>query len=90
MAEAKRDNNMVPSLLATIDSDGQTPVVILADPSAHGLEINDDTTGSDLSDDIASRDNNYVPVLMAVSEDDGVTPVAVYGNASGELLIDSN
>lgn len=90
MTEARKDGNMVPTLLGTLNTDGETPTLIAADPTSHGLEIEDNTTGSDLSDDIASRDNNGEPVLMAVSSSDGITPVAVYANASNQILIDSS
>jgi hypothetical protein len=90
MANAARDANYVPTLLATDNTDGATPMRVSVDPVTHGLDTSDNTTGSDLSGDIASRDANYVPVLMGVSSADGVTPTAVYGDpATGALLIDS-
>lgn len=90
MANAARDANYVPTLLATSNADGATPMRVYVDPSTHAIATDDNTTGSDLSGNVASRDANYVPVLMGVSSVDGVTPTAVYGNpATGELLIDS-
>jgi len=90
MANAARDANYVPTLLATDNADGSTPMRVYVDPTAHSLDVDDDTTGSDLSGNIASRDANYVPVLMGVSSVDGVTPTAIYGDpATGKLLIDS-
>lgn len=89
MTEAKKDNNQIPVSLATSNADGETPVLFEANPTNHGLTVEDNTTGSDLSDDIASRDNNGIPVAMAVSEADGVTPVAIYADSSsGALLVD--
>jgi len=88
--EAKKDGNRISTLLGTSNTDGETPIVITADPTTHILEVSDGSTGSDLSDNIASRDANRVPVLMGVSEDDGETPVAIYADANGKLLIDSN
>lgn len=90
MAQAPRDENRVPALLGTLDSNGLTPTVILANPTNHGLAVNDDTTGSDNGPTNAPRDENRVPVLLAVSSADGVTPVVVYANSSGELLVDSS
>ena len=90
MAEAKYDNNGVSTILGTSSTDGVTPRNPTADPSNHTLDVNDGTTGSDLSDDIAGRDNNYRTVIIAVSELDGITPVEVYVNSSGELLVDSS
>lgn len=91
MTDAKKDNNGIPVILGTSSTDGETPVLVKADPTAHSIDVDDDTTGTDLSDDIASRDNNGVTVLMAVSESDGVTPTAIYTDPSnGKLLIDSS
>lgn len=39
MAEAKRDENHVPTLLGTSSVDGTTPVVIFADPTTHRLLV---------------------------------------------------
>ena len=90
MANAIRDNNQVTTLLATSNADGVTGILVKVDPTSHGLKTIDDTTGSDLSGDIASRDSNGVPVIMAVSSADGVTPVAVYADSvTGALLIKS-
>lgn len=90
MTEAKRDANSVTTILATSNADGSTPVPVQANPTDHTLGVDDGTTGSDLSGDVASRDNNYIPVFMGVSSADGVTPCAVYADpATGKLLIKS-
>jgi len=90
MANAVLDENRVPTVLLTSSTDGVTPVQLTANPTTHAVTVDDDTTGSDLSGDIASGDDNFVPVLMALSSADGVTPVAVYGDpVTGALLIDS-
>jgi len=81
----------VNTVLATKSSDGITPELVKANPSTHGILVNDNTTGTDESpDDIAKRDDNAVPVLMATSETDGETPVQLYVDADGQLFIDSN
>ncbi len=90
MAEAKVDNNRITTILGTSNLNGETPLNPLANPSTHVLQTDDASTGSDLSDDIASRDNNMNTVILGVSETDGVTPVAIYVNSSGQLLIDSS
>lgn len=91
MAQAKFDNNKIPTMLGTSNVDGSTPTIVTADPSTHVLDVDDDTTGSDLSGDIANRDQNGVVVFMAVSSVDGVTPVAVYADpATGKLLVNSS
>lgn len=90
MANAKRDENSVPTLLGALSTNGTTLVPIVADPSGHVLGISDGSTGSDHGPVNAPRDQNSVPALMAVSESDGVTPVVVYATVEGLLLIDSN
>lgn len=39
MAEAKRDGNQVPTLIAVSNADGLTPVVLYADPTTHRLLV---------------------------------------------------
>lgn len=91
MTQARKDNNQVNTMLGTQQTDGVTPEHIKANPTTHGLTIDDNTTGTDQSPtDIAKRDQNMVPVLIAVSETDGATPVQLYVDADGKLLIDSN
>lgn len=90
MAQAPRDNNGVTTLLCTSNGDGSTPVAVQVDPTAHGIYVDNNTTGSDLSGDIAARDQNAVPVAMGVSSADGVTPTPIYADpATGFLLINS-
>jgi len=90
MANAKRDDNGVPTLIAASNSDGSTPVLVKASPTTHRLATADGSTGSDLSGDQAKRDDNGVPLLIAVSSADGLTPVPIYADpATGELLVKS-
>lgn len=89
MANATRDDNYVPVVLATSSSDGVTPLRVKVNASTHVLMVSDNTTGSDLSGNNAARDANYVPVLMGVSSADGITPTPIYVNTDGQLLIDS-
>lgn len=90
MANASRDQNNIPTLIAALDTDGVTPIRVKVNPTNHGLKIEDGTTGSDNGRNVAYRDENSVPVLMAVSSADGVTPVEVYADSDGNLLIDSS
>lgn len=90
MANAERDGNNVPTLLAALESDGQTLVRVCVDTPTHALCVSDGTTGSDFGPADAPRDENFVPALLAVSSVDGVTPVVVYATADGKLLIDTN
>lgn len=78
MAEAKRDQNHIPTLLGTSDIDGVTTEVVFANAGSHQLSVESGTDGDDLSDEPGQRDENRVVVLMAVSADDGVTPVPIY------------
>lgn len=89
MANASRDGNNIPVRLGVSSSDGVTTLQITADPSLHAVMLDDNTTGTDLTGDIAPRDANNVPAMLAVSSVDGTTPVALYVNNSGELLVDS-
>lgn len=92
MTNAYRDENNVPTLIATSNADGLAIVRVYANPTNHGLKINDAHTGTDHGNNsnIANRDENDVPVLIAVSSVDGFTPVEVYSDpATGQLLIDS-
>lgn len=73
--------------MGVLNTDGATPTRVKIDPTTHILDIEDNTTGSDLGNDLAARDNSGVPVLIAVSSVDGVTPVPLYVNSSGQLLI---
>ena len=57
MAEAKRDNNHVPTLIAVSNVDGTTPVVLWADPTTHRLLVSSD---GGLSGPGSSTDNAIV------------------------------
>jgi hypothetical protein len=91
MSNAARNENNVPTLIAVLNTDGETVQQVTANPTNNALSVDNDTTGSDNGPgDRALRDENFVTTLIGVSSVDGVTPVAVYANASGQLLIDSN
>ncbi len=86
MANAKRDDNRVPTILGLDTADGETLVRIEADPTSHRLSISNGTSGSDLTGDNAIRDDNGITGLLAVSSADGETPLPVYADSSGNLL----
>jgi hypothetical protein len=91
MANAYRDENSVPTLIAGSSADGTTLVRIKVNATNHGIVISDASTGTDHGPANAPRDENMVPALLAVSSADGVTPVVVYANAAtGALLVDSH
>lgn len=89
MAQAVKDKNFVDTMIGVLNTDGETPTLIKADPDNNCIKVNDGTSGSDLGSDDAARDDNQVPILMAVSSSDGATPVPLYVNSDGEVLIKS-
>ena len=89
MADAKRDNNYIPTALGVLDSDGTTPTRIEADPTTHSVAVDDDTTGSDAGPNRAQKDSNKVATLMAASSSGDGTPVTLFIDSSGFLLVDS-
>lgn len=99
MANAKRDENNVPTLICALNTDGSTPTLVKINPANHGLMVDDASTGTGFGRTIAVRDQNNVPVLMGVASAtitvngvdyiQGVTPVMAYADSSGRLLIDS-
>ena len=89
MANAAKDQNGVPTITGALNTNGTDIVRIKVNPTNHGLEISDGTTGSDHGPTNANRDENHVPVLVGVSSVDGVTPVVVYADSSGNVLVNS-
>ena len=87
MAQARLDENKVPTIIAVSDADGETPLLVFAKPVSHALMVEDGVAGSDLSGNIASRDQNVFTVLLAVSNADGITPTEVYVNAATNRLL---
>lgn len=90
MANASKDGNAASTLIAALNSDGQTVVRVKASPTTHALEMMDGTTGSDNGPSVALHDGNSVTSLLAVSSADGKTPVVVYADSSGNLLVNSH
>lgn len=87
MAEAIRDGNHVPSLLAMSYLDGTTPVVVKVDVATGGIEIDTGNSVSTAAMD-AARDGNHRATLMAVDSVSG-DPIPVFANpATGAILID--
>lgn len=89
MGKAYRDGNQVHTVLGVLDSDGITPIALVATASNHATMVNFGTTGSDNGDTKAVRDENFVTAIMGVSEVDGVTPVPIYFTSGGALKIDN-
>lgn len=49
MADAKRDQNLVPTLIAVSNADGVTPVLLYADPVTHRLLISSSISGAGIA-----------------------------------------
>jgi hypothetical protein len=90
MTSTPRDDNRIPTLLGTLNTNGLTPVSVEASPTLNALNVSNGTTGTDHGRSDAVRDDNRIPVLLAVSSADGVTPIEVYCDSNGNLLIQSN
>ena len=91
MTQAVHDPNGIPAVLGASATDGVTPTPLYLDPTFFSLVVDDNTTGSNLSTNIAKRDLNNIRVTMGVSSADGVTPVMIYIDPSTKkLLINSN
>jgi len=88
MANAKRDNNNVPTMLGVLNSDGTTILPVKINPATFGLKVDNNTTGSDNGPNRALHDDNFIPTGLAVSSADGTTPIALYVDSNGKLLID--
>ena len=90
MAVAPRDDNFIPALIATLNTDGKTVVPVQASPSTNRLKVLEGSGGSDNGPAVAVKDANMVPSLLATSSVDGKTPVVVYADANGNLLVNPN
>lgn len=90
MTEARKDDNRIPTMIGTLQSDGVTPALVKASPTTHVIDSADGTTGSEADTrTTAPRDNNYITTIIAASSADGVTPIPIYIDASGCLLLKS-
>lgn len=89
MAQAKRDENRITTIIAALNTDGVTPNLIYANENTHAILADDGATGSDFSVVNAPRDENRTPVAMAISSSDGVTPVELYSDSLFKLLMKS-
>lgn len=93
MANAGIDQNNRPTLIAASLDDGQTIVPITANPTNHGITVDDNTTGSDNGNNggNAQLDENGFPVATALASDGSGQIVELYGDPlTGALLINSN
>lgn len=75
-------------MTGVLNTDGVTPTNVKIDPTTHVLDSDDNTTGSDLGNDLADRDDNGRTTLIATDANSAIIPL--YVNSSGQLLIDSS
>jgi len=85
-----RDNNNIPVIGGTLNTDGQTVVAIKVNPSTNEIKIMDGTTGSSFTSTTSQRDANRITTIWGVSSADGVTPIYIATDSSGNLLTDSS
>lgn len=86
MAQAARDQNRVPTMIAVSNADMTTPIALYVNPVTHQLMVTLTAPVVTAKSD-AARDQNNVPTLLAVSESDGVTPVALVANPTNHKLV---
>lgn len=89
MANAKIDENNVPTILGTLQSDGQTLINLKINPTNGAVKISDGTTGTASTRINAGRDENSKTAWIGVSSVDGFTPVPVAFDSDGNILIKS-
>lgn len=87
MANAKIDNNGVPTTLGTSNADGRTLLSWRVHPTTHVLQVSDGSGGSDLSLQNARRDENGAAALMGISNDGNNTPTEVYVDSSTKQVL---
>lgn len=90
MANAGIDENSRPTATAVLNTDGETIVRLMANPTTHVLVVSDGTTGDDNGGEGAFLDENSRPTLFAKSSDGDGALVSLYADTDGRLLIDSN
>lgn len=89
MANAAIDNNRIPTVLGTLQSDGVTTIPIKVNPTNSAVKVLDASTGTASTRVDAPRDDNRVTVLMGVSSADMTTLIPIATDSSGNLLIQS-
>ena len=92
MANAFLDENSRATLIGTLNTDGETPTQVQADPSTNALLVDNHATGSDNgnNDGNALTDENGRPTLMALASDGSGEIVNVYVTSTGRLMVDSS
>lgn len=98
MAQAKRDQNFVPTLLAVSSMDGSTPTTVYADPTTHRLLVDIGGFSSALQTDTFTSTNNqttFTPSLVPagtiyLSVNGSIqTPATDYSFTGGSYVLSS-
>lgn len=90
MAQAKRDENQVPTLLAVSNADELTPVVVWADPSTHRLLVDANVSvNTEYAEDSAASSGATGSLILGVRQDATGSPVSADGDYQ-TLLFDSS
>lgn len=89
MANAKIDDNNVPTILGTLQSDGRTLINLKINPTNGAVKYDDGTTGTASTRTTAGRDENNKTAWIGVSSADNFTPVPVAFDSSGNILMKS-
>jgi len=77
-------------MTALLNTDGTTITVLVANPSNHGLSVDNNTIGSDNGGTYAHLDENFRPTMFALSSAGDGSFVSLYADSDGKLLIDEN
>lgn len=85
---AALDQNGRNTLIALLNTDGETIKRIRANASNNRLKIDDGNSGND-NGGYVREDEDTRNILWAVSSSDGESIVPLYSTSSGELLIQS-
>lgn len=85
-----RDQNRIPAMLATLNTDGLTVQPLTVNPVTHRVKVSNGTSGSSLTWLNAQRDANRIAAVLGVQSNDGITIIPPYCNTQGELLIKSS
>ena len=78
MAEAKRDNNQVVTLVGVSNSDGVTPVVLWADPTTHRLLVSISGASSTVYNEILTGTVNGINKEFTLADTPATDTLRLY------------
>jgi len=68
-----------------LNTDGTSPVSLIADPTTHRLKIDIGTSGTGIAGN-AKKDNNRMSSMLGTSNTDNSTPITLYTDSGSNLL----